>query len=395
MKANGMSALIDRVLRIFFLASLTFTLSRTFIDSLFPLYLQDLGAQAAEISLIVTVAGLIATVCMSVSPLLAQRYGAKTLLVVSSGLGVIPPLALSLSDQWLVAAPWTILHHVVFALHLPARMLFIADQSRQGAVGRVFGYMNLVWPLAGIIGPLVGGVVADTWGWPPVFYLQILLAILSVVPLLQLPDTPRLPQPVQGGDASYRDLFQGQPLQTSVVGFTLCQFLSHASIGLADLVIPLYLTSHFGFTTTTVGVFFSVGGGISTLIAQIPSGYLTDQMGGRALMLRALTVVPIAFFLYPFITDGVILLLVYMIISGFRSATWPASMAYIITLVPRQLRGVAIGLNQIANRLGFTFGPFLGGLCWQYANPTATFLVASGLSTIAVVALVTASESAS
>ncbi len=173
-------SIIDRELRIFFLASLTFTLSRAFIDSLFPLYLQDLGAQAAEISFIVTGAGLIATVCMSVSPLLAQRYGAKTLLVVSSGLGVIPPLALSLSDQWLVAAPWTILHHVVFALHLPARMLFIADQSRQGAVGRVFGYMNLVWPLAGIIGPLVGGVVADTWGWPPVFYLQILLALLPL-----------------------------------------------------------------------------------------------------------------------------------------------------------------------------------------------------------------------
>jgi MFS family permease len=139
------TSIIDRSLRIFFAASLMFSLSRTLVDSLFPLYLQDLGAQATEISLIVTSAGLIATACMSFSPLLTQKYGVKKMLMISGGLSVLPPLALSFVDHWSFAAPWTILHQVIFAIHLPARMLFIAEQSRQGAVGRVFGYMNLVW----------------------------------------------------------------------------------------------------------------------------------------------------------------------------------------------------------------------------------------------------------
>jgi predicted MFS family arabinose efflux permease len=104
-------------------------------------------------------------------------------------------------------------------------------------------------------------------------------------------------------------------------------------------------------------------------------------------MLRALSIIPIALLLYPFISDSVLLLVLYMAVSGFRSATWPASMAYIITLVSAQMRGVAIGIRQIANRLGFTLGPFLGGVLWQYSDPVITFLVASGISFVAAMAI--------
>ncbi|MCW4040211.1 MAG: MFS transporter [Candidatus Bathyarchaeota archaeon] len=67
-------------------------------------------------------------------------------------------------------------------------------------------------------------------------------------------------------------------------------------------------------------------------------------------------------------------------------------MAYILSLVPNQMRGAAIGIRQIANRLGFTIGPFLGGLLWQYSNPILTFLLASGISTIAALAIVPISK---
>lgn len=385
-------SIINRPLQIFFVGTLTFTLSRALVDSLFPLFLQDLGAQAAEISFIVTAAGLISTVCMSFTPLLTQRYGAKKLLIASNGLSILPPIALLFINQWFLAAPWTILRHIIFTIHLPARMLFIANQSRQGAVGRVFGYMNIVWPIASIIGPLVGGIVADTWGWKFVFYLEVIVSLLGIVPLLQLSEDEPIPLSTQSREPSYLDLFRLPSLQTSVAGFVVTQFLSSAGMGLANLVIPLYLTSEFGFTKAAVGIFFSIGGGVSTLIAQIPSGHFTDKIGGKKMMLRSLAVIPIAFFLYPFIKNVVILLILYMAITGFRSATWPASMAYILTLVPSKMRSVAIGIRQIGIRLGFTFGPFVGGIFWQYTNPVLTFLLASGITTISVLSIYLVSE---
>jgi MFS family permease len=385
-------SIINRPLQIFFVGTLTYTLSRALVESLFPLFLQDLGAQATEISFIVTAAGLISTACMSFTPLLTQRYGAKKLLIASNGLSILPPIALSFTNQWFLAAPWTILRHIIFTIHIPARMLFIANQTKQESVGRVFGYMNVVWPIASIIGPLVGGVVADTWGWNPVFYIEIIVSLIGIVPLLQLPEDTTIPRSKQSHEPSYLDLFRLPSLKTSIAGFTLTHFLSSACMGLANLVIPLYLTSTFGFTKAVVGIFFSIGGGVSTLIAQIPSGYFTDKIGGKKMMIRSLAVIPIAFFLYPFIKDGVILLILYMIITGFRSATWPASMAYILTLVPSRMRNVAIGIRQMGIRLGFTFGPFVGGIFWQYANPVLTFLFASGISTISFLAIYLVSE---
>ncbi|MFQ6074697.1 MAG: MFS transporter, partial [Candidatus Bathyarchaeia archaeon] len=265
----------------------------------------------------------------------------------------------------------------------PVRMLFISEHSRSGVVGRVFGFMNMMWPMGNIIGPTIGGYLADVYGWGYAFYATALLFLLGLPPLLMIKDVKA---PSQGSESenTYLQLFKARDLRRSVMAFSMVQLLSGASISLANLVIPLYLTSRFGMTKTMVGFYFSVGGGLAMLLAQIPSGVLTDRYGGKRIMLWFLALIPTSFIIYPFVTDYYVLLVIYMAISGFRSATWPASMSYIINLVPRPMRGAAIGVRQTSIRLGFTLGPFLGGLLWQFFDAHASFYAAGIVSAISV-----------
>jgi len=69
-----------RDLRIFFFSSLSYAIGMLIVNPLLPLFLQDTGANAAEISLVLTSSGLISTILIIVSPVLVQRYGSKKIL---------------------------------------------------------------------------------------------------------------------------------------------------------------------------------------------------------------------------------------------------------------------------------------------------------------------------
>lgn len=355
---------------------------------LFPLFLQDLGADATEISLILASSGIVSTIFMAVSPILAQKYGTKKIMLISAIISIPPQIVFSITDRWEYAAPWTIVFNAAWALRIPAQMLFVAEHSQSGTAGRVFGFTNLVFPIANIIGPTIGGYLADVYGWNYAFYFTAAMYLICLFPLLLIKDMKATSSGTVGGN-TYKSLFTTNGLRRPVMTFSLSELLHTTGIGLANLVIPLYLTSRFGLTKTAVGFYFSIGGGLAMLLAQMPSGYLTDRYGGKKTMLQSLASIPIFFILYPFATDYYTLLLVYMAISGLHSATWPASTTYIINLVQPSMRGVAIGIRQTVVRLGFTIGPFLGGMLWQYSDYYTTFYVAGAISALSILLVIT------
>jgi MFS family permease len=377
-------SVIGRDLLILFFSNLGYSLGMMIVNPLFPLYLKDLGANATEISLVITSSGIISTLFMAASTLFAQRFGEKPVMIVSAAASLIPQLVFAMIGQWKDTVIWSMIFNASWATRMPTQILYITKQSQSRAIGRVFGFMNLVWPLSNIAGPLIGGYLADEWGWRYAFFTSALMFLLCIIPLLLLKNGPSASSSSSTNN-TYRQLFQKQRHRRTILSFSLSQFLIAASIGWINLIIPLYLTDVFGLTKTMVGLYFSIGGGVSMLLVQIPSGRLTDKYGGKKVMLPFLLGIPIAIATYPFMSNYFVLLVLFMAISGFHSATWPASMSYLMKLVPASLRGVAIGFRQTMIRLGFTIGPFLGGMLWEYGDSVVSFVAASSVAILSVV----------
>ncbi|HZG43290.1 MAG TPA: MFS transporter [Longimicrobium sp.] len=47
--------------------------------------------------------------------------------------------------------------------------------------GRIQGYMSGLWGLASIVGPLVGGIVVHSVGWPWIFWVNVPFGIAAIV----------------------------------------------------------------------------------------------------------------------------------------------------------------------------------------------------------------------
>ncbi|ACL16092.1 MFS transporter [Methanosphaerula palustris] len=70
--------------------------------------------------------------------------------------------------------------------------------------GKYLGILASVFGIASIIGPILGGVITETIGWPWVFYLNIPIGLLSAV--LIKTKFPNMPAVSPSGDIDYRGI---------------------------------------------------------------------------------------------------------------------------------------------------------------------------------------------
>jgi MFS family permease len=366
--------------------------NQTIHSSLFSLFSDSLGASPVEIGMMVFLSGAVATGLMIPAGLLAQRYGKKRIIVLSIVLQAVALLLYTLAQEWRQVVPLVTLFAASFALFIPARMTLVADYSTPRNRATVFSIMNVAWSIGSIYGPAVGGFLADVFpGWKAPFYFMVLCLVLSLAPASLLRETGSI-EPDTDGDATNA----GAGLSALSCIFPVLMFHVLMDIGIAavDPLIPLYLETRFGVTKTQVGIFYSLGFGLATLIFQVPTGYLADRKGNKRILVFSSAVIPVLYLLCAVADSYLTLLIVYLFINALWSMTWPTSMAVLLDIVPANAKQLAVSIRQTSIRMGSTIGPLLGGLSWSLGGGVGSFFIASFFTATSVPAVLLQREAA-
>lgn len=333
-------------------------------DSLRPLYIQSLGASVLQVSFLISITGLAGTLLRVPSGLISDLYGRRKIIIVSIVLAIFPPLLYTFSTHWEHLIPWGIVYAIAFALYMPSRMAIVADYTPVESRIRVYSIMNLAFPLGSLISPTLAGLLENTYGWNAIFYVATVLYGFCLVPGLLLPEPP-----THDGDARLESPTDGAALDLaffrSLLPFFLLNLLIGLGMGTVGSITPIYLTDRFKVSTAEVGLFISVGFGLTTILTQIPAGILADKFGRRRFITICLGLMPLFFLLWNFVDSFILLLPVQMAMNGLWSMTWPAFISMLMEYVPRSRRGVSSGLTQTGLMLGFTVGPLIGGYLWE------------------------------
>lgn len=328
---------------------------------LIPLYLQDLGANVFQISLVMSVAGFSSTFLTYLGGFFSDRYGRRLSIMLAIILSAFPPLMYTFSKTWVEMIPWVLLFNTSFAFFGPARVAYIADSVDIRELGKIYGLMNIAWPIGGMIGPLFGGYLSDVYGWNASFYFVSLISAISILPAYFLQETRRSEV---GEIEDESPCEEDSPLGTLLMFFAIA-FLISTGIDATRPLLPLYLLNNFQLSRTDIGFFFTLSFGVTTLITQISASIVLKRYGSKRAMLHSVLLIPIAFILLPWINNYELLILDYMIINGLWSVTWPASMDLLMRCVPRGRRGSAAGIRQTGIRLGGAIGPLVGAYLWE------------------------------
>jgi EmrB/QacA subfamily drug resistance transporter len=166
-------------------------LSSTVVSTSLPRIVTDLGGTQAGYTWVVTSTLLALTVSTPIWGKLADLFDRK--LLVQSGLVIFivgSMLAgLANSMTWLIAC--RVIQGIGAGGLTALVQVILSDLVSPRERGRYSGYLGAVFGLGTVAGPLIGGVVTDSFGWRWCFYIGVPFALAALVVLQRTLHLPR------------------------------------------------------------------------------------------------------------------------------------------------------------------------------------------------------------
>jgi EmrB/QacA subfamily drug resistance transporter len=154
-----------------------------------PALQNDLGADAIQLGWIVNGYTLMLSALILVGGALGDRYGRNRVFGIGIGLFTAASVlcALAPSADLLIGA--RVLQGLGGALMVPGSLAIIAANFPQSSRGRAIGTWSTMSTLTTVLGPVIGGVLADNGLWRGVFLLNVPLAAVALFALSRVPET--------------------------------------------------------------------------------------------------------------------------------------------------------------------------------------------------------------
>ena len=323
---------------------------------------------------------------------LVDRAGERTLLATSAVAGAVTMGVYALSPTFAVFLVATGAYGLASGLYGPPRGTALTRLYTEQD-GAAFGTVLAAGSVGAALLPAAATYATGLVGWRGALGLTAPAFLVAGVALYRtVPDqsaaaavgTDGGPTRTDGGAASVRAraaairrAVSSRKVALAVLGATLMLFVFQ---GLTAF-FTTYLVVVKGLTEATAGVLFGVLF-LSGALFQSVGGVLADRYGhGRVLAVVAFVgILPLVALPY---TGGVLALGLVAAFLGVRLSVGPISNAYIVSLLPPEVRGTAWGAVRTAFFMVGAFGSTAVGAMADYDLFTEAFLLLAALTGVA------------
>ncbi len=348
------------------------------VGPVLPLYARSFGVSAALAGSLVTIFGLARLMSNLPAGRLADRIGRRPLLVGGMGLISINALLSGLAPTFAPLLAFRFLQGVGSAMQTTGALIALSDISTPQDRGRIMSlYMGSLL-LGASMGPTVGGLVGEQWGYRAPFFAYAALALLGTLwAWFMAPETMHAANGAR--DARRRD--NGLRATVTMLGrlvrdgrFVAVCFVSMvifvARAGARSTVLPLFGDS-VGLGPGQIGVVLTVMAAINLVIVR-PAGILTDRFGRKAVIVPSAMLSAVALALFPLSYDYATFIAAAALWGLGTAFVGPAPAAYVADIAPEGQSGVTMGLFKTFGDVGVTLGPLImGGLSDQMGYAAA------------------------
>ncbi|MDI9609200.1 MAG: MFS transporter [Candidatus Verstraetearchaeota archaeon] len=350
---------------------LFFTLIQVVVP-LIPRYALTVAASPFLIGLAVSSISITAIFLRPVSGFLSDTWARSRLMVLGLAFGSAAYLVLFLSTDIYQIMLGRLLEGAGVALFVPSSMASAVDQAPEGKVGETLGWRSLMIGLGFTVGPALGGLLAEAFGYTTTFGITSLL-ILFLLPLVLYKEAKK-----EKGSLSVS--IRGLSERHFIVAFVSLVVYAVAWMGLLTF-LSAYLKI-IGYGDLQIGLFVSIQA-ISSLALRIFAGRAADK--NPALMTYlGLLLISLAFFLIA-LNQEPLRLYVDAVIFGLGIGVFvPGSQTLALTHAHSGSRGFLSSIYTMGMDIGNMMGPLVFGAVIQASGSyTESFLIAPVLTFIA------------
>jgi MFS family permease len=272
------------------------------------------------------------------------------------------------------------------AVYNVSRFAYIAEVVPIINRGRASALAGGVKRIGTFLGPVIGGSVALVYGLRAPFFLYSVGCVIALITVASLFKSEYVfPKKESLGVAIYVNRListlksHKQILLTAGAGNFLFMMVRTAPA----IIIPLYAADVIGLDVQTIGIILGLSAAIDMLFFY-PAGVIMDRFGRKFAIIPSLVIFSIGLALIPFTWNFISLLLIGMLL-GFGNGIGSGTMLTLgADLAPLKTRGEFLGLWLLIGNLGSTSGPLIIGVVASILLLSASSIVMSGFSVIAM-----------
>ena len=350
-----------------------------------PLYFHDLGVQRPSAMSLWSGLATGATyliVCL-VAPFwgrVADKKGRKITLIRSSFGMALCNLLLAFQTTPEGVVIIRLIQGLVSGFY-SATITLIASESPIERTGWALGLLASANLAGSLIGPLLGGYIADTIGIRNGFILVgILMGFAGLLATIFIHEN-YVPKP-NVEKLSISKLKEQIPEFNSIVALCIASFIYAICIMSLQPVISVYIKGIVPSNTENLafiaGAVFSAMG-IAQLISSSPLGKLVDKIGPRKVLVVSLIYVGLFNIPQAYVTDVYQLALIRFLQGFGLGGMLPALNTYLSSKTPREFTGQVFSYNQSSLFLGYFLGAVGGASLMAWLGFTTLFWVSGGL----------------
>lgn len=344
---------------------------------LIPLFAESLGAGSAVIGLTVGAFSLIGVFFSVPLGELTDRFGVRRLLLLGVACNILNAAMLLATDSIAVLFAAQIVAGIGFLLHVVAGQAYFSRLSRETDRERGFGFISFAAAFGLGVGPLLGGFLADRFGYAAAFGAALAFSAVGLV-VLGLKDSAaagavKTTLSLAGELHRVRNFLQNAEVRTVL----LFAFVVMFAVSLRSSFLPVFLKSH-GLRDSGVGLLLALFAAASISI-RLFFGYLANRLTRRTLVGLAIAAMVLGVGLVPMLPSALGYTAVLLIFGLGFGLSQPLSMVMMSDLTGVQQGGMGMGLRLTAIMAANLTSPVLLGLVAEAAGLVLVFFIAAAL----------------
>ena len=245
---------------------------------------------------------------------------------------------------------------------IPGSIALVGTNTPTKNVGYALSMISSAAATGMILGPLLGGGLAELWGNRWAFASAGVIVFFATILIIFFVKEENFKPNKEKGSVikDFRIAISNRPFLLVLI-ITL---MVSCSTMIIDPILPLYIAdiaSHTNYATLLTGFIISLPGLASALFAPV-WGKWADKAGFQRVLFIGLLGAGIGTLAQIVFTQIWGFSLIRFVYGIFFCAVFPALNGLVVKSTPEDFRGRAFSLNQTANQIGGMIGPLLGGI---------------------------------
>jgi MFS family permease len=355
-----------------------------------PIYLRELGADIRQVGLFFTIALIFPLILRVLGGWLSDSIGRLRAIWIGCIAGTAGYVPYALAPTWQFALLGPALLAVATALIAPSYRAYIADNTGEAFRGRVFGLAESFRTLAWIVGPPIGGLMAQYFGYRWLFSAAIIAYAIAAVIFLTMSRRSRSSSEATRRAPDYRSLRASFSEMTAmllsgglVTWLLITDGVRDVAFKMSFDLMPVYLRDIAGLSKQSIG-FLDGMHGVAWAVTSALAGWLVDRSSERIGVVLGLATLILSRLSFAFAMGFWGFAFSWILLGIGGGVLDPAINSLVARGVPARMRGITYGL--LATSLGLISLPFpwIGSQIWNAFGPRTPFLATVILGSFAI-----------